>query len=245
MTRQKTLGFDRRLELSWLDATAAIAARGESLPEARARLNGILEEDAGSGGEKGRRNTITVLSRIWLNADGSMTELRSRALGLLEAASAEERLAIHWAMCSASHPFFLDVTAAIGRLLRLQGDAALSQVTRRVMEVWGDRSTLHRAVQRVCRSLIDWGVLCETSTRGVYKAGPRQLEMSGAVARMLIEALLTGGPRPAAPLADLVRHPALFPFSVTLTGSELRGQPEFRVDRQGLDMDVVGLTAAG
>jgi hypothetical protein len=245
MTRQKTLGFDRRLELSWLDATAAIAARGEALPEARARLNGILEEDSGSGGQKGRRNTITVLSRIWLNGDGALADLRGRSLGLLEAASAQERLAIHWAMCCASHPFFLDVAAALGRLLRLQGDVSLSQVTRRVTESWGDRSTLRRAVQRVCRSLIDWGVLSETSTRGIYKAGPNQPEMSGAVARLLIEALLIGGPRPASPLMDLVRHPALFPFSVTLTGSELRGQPEFRVDRQGLDVDVVGLTAAG
>ena len=44
----------------------------------------------------------------------------------------------------------------------VQGEVAQSQVLRRVTESWGERSTLHRAVQRMSRNWVEWGVLSET-----------------------------------------------------------------------------------
>jgi hypothetical protein len=238
MSRKETLGFDRKLDLAWLDAAAAAASRGDELAKAREQLFAVLDGVvAGDGPHSGRGKTITVLSRIWLAP--ASTDLGKRALRALDdAASPGERLAIHWAMCAATHPFFVDVVAAVGRLVKMQGDVSQAQVTRRVAETWGDRSTLHRAVQRVCRSLIAWGVLQETPTRGMYRI-PAQRLVSGPAARLLVEAILTGGRSQAAPLADVLRHPALFPFDVRLTSGELRTAPEFDVDRQGLDVDVV------
>jgi len=242
MSRKETLGFDRKLELAWLDAAAAAAARGDNLVKAREQLFAVLDGVvAGDGPHSGRGKTITVLSRIWLAP--STTDLGRRALRALASASTEERMAIHWAMCAATHPFFVDVVAAVGRLVRMQGDVSQAQVTRRVAETWGDRTTLHRAVQRVCRSLIAWGVLQETGVRGVYRPARAAQAIRGAPARLLVEAVLVGGRNTAAPLADLVRHPALFPFDVQVSPGELRGAMEFRVDRQGLDVDVVGLAA--
>ena len=241
MTRRETLGFDRKLDLAWLDAAAAAAARGDSLSDARQQLYAVLEGIVkGDGPRSGRGKTITVLSRIWLNP--GLDGFRGRAVAALEQADAGERLAIHWAMCSGTHPFFVDTAAAAGRLVRMQGDVAQAQVVRRVAETWGDRSTLHRAVQRTCRTFIDWGVLQETDIRGVYEAKARGISVGGNTARLLLEGMLRGGKSPAAPLAELVRHPALFPFSVNSSAGDLRVAPQFRLDRQGLDVDVVGLT---
>lgn len=239
MSRKETLGFDRKLELAWLDAAAAAAARGDDVATAREQLFAVLDGVvAGDGPHSGRGKTITVLSRIWLAP--ALTDLGKRAISALDgAASPAERLAIHWAMCAATHPFFVDVVAAVGRLVRMQGDVSQAQVTRRVAETWGDRSTLHRAVQRVCRSLIAWGVLQETEVRGVYRLAPGTRAVRGASARLLVEAVLVGGRNEAAPLADIVRHPALFPFDVQVSAGELRGAGEFQVERQGLDVDVV------
>ena len=36
MSRRKTIGFDRRLALDWLEATASRVAAGDSLEEVRA-----------------------------------------------------------------------------------------------------------------------------------------------------------------------------------------------------------------
>ena len=240
MSRRRTLGFDRKIELAWLDAAASAAAEGDDLKLARSQLYSVLDGVvAGDGPHSGRGKTITVLSRVWLNL--AAAEIRGRALVALESATPNDRLAIHWAMCAATHPFFVDVAATVGRLLRVQGNLALTQAVRRVAENWGDRSTLHRAVQRTCRSFIAWGVLQETSVRGVYEPGGKAIPVSGAVARLLVEGLLAGGERSTAPLAELARHPALFPFDLAVTGGELRVAPEFRVDREGLDVDVVGL----
>jgi hypothetical protein len=242
MSRKETLGFDRKLELAWLDAAAAAAARGDDLATAREQLFAVLDGVvAGNGPHSGRGKTITVLSRIWLAP--ASTEIGRRALGALDdAASPGERLAIHWAMCAATHPFFVDVVAAVGRLVRMQGDVSQAQVTRRVAETWGDRSTLHRAVQRVCRSLIAWGVLQETDVRGMYRLSPVTRAVRAASARLLIEAVLIGGRHRAAPIADIVRHPALFPFDTRVSTGELRDSGAFLVERQGLDVDIVRLS---
>lgn len=64
-----------------------------------------------------------------------------------------------------------NVAAHVGRLLRLQGRAAASQVQRRVREQYRERDTVSRAARRVLRSFVDWEVLKETSEKGIYTAG--------------------------------------------------------------------------
>lgn len=241
MTHRATLGFDRKIELPWLDAAAAAAARGEPPGVAREYLYGLLAGlIAGDGPHSGRGKTITVLARVWLNPSPTAEPLRVRALALVSAATPAERLAIHWAMCAATHPFIVDTTSVVGRLLRAQGNASLSQISRRVAETWGDRSTLQRAVQRVCRSFVAWGVLQEGATRGVYEPPRTTLAVGTAASRLLFEGLLLGGGRSTLPLAEIRRHASLFPFDIEIRSGELRASPEFRVEWNGLD-DVVTL----
>lgn len=149
-----------------------------------------------------------------------------------------ERMAVHWSMCCATHPLFVDVAVAVGRLSRLQGEVAQAQVLRRVSESWGERSTLQRAVQRLCRAFVEWGVLAEGAHRGVYVPTPPN-EVSPAVSRLLVEGVLVGGGREAWGVEELLSHPALFPFALTVGKHELRGAPEFRVERQGVDIEMV------
>lgn len=241
MSHRVTLGFDRRLEVSWLDAAAAVAVRGDPPAVARATLYALLEGVvAGVGPHSGRGKTVTVLMRIWFNPSPRTSGLRRRALDLLEGATPSERLAIHWAMCCGTHPFFADTAAATGRLLRIQGNASLSQIVRRVAEKWGDRSTLRRAVPRICRCFVAWGVLEETSTRNVYE--PARCAVGSRAACLLVEGLLLGGDQEALPFPELVRHHALFPFDLDIGVAELRAAREFRVDRHGLDLDAVRLS---
>lgn len=241
MSRRKTLGFDRRMDLAWLDAAAAAATRGENAAAARPHLFAMLEGIvSGDTAQSGRGKTVTVLNRIWFNTEAAVG-LRERALKAFgQAPGADDRLAIHWAMCAGTHPFFVDVAAATGRLLRMQGEVAQSLVLRRVQESWGERSTLHRAVQRMSRNWVEWDVLAETDVRGVYRPG-KAFRVSGAPAHLLLEAVLLGGERRAAPVEELLQHPALFPFEIDVRAAELRGVEPFRVERQGLDVEMVGL----
>ena len=116
----------------------------------------------------------------------------------------------------------------------------LAQLTRRLREKWGGRSTLNRATQRVIRSMVQWGALADTKAKGMYASIPNRIALGGDLAEVLIEALLIHEGK-AISVDQATRHPALFPFDVSLKAHALRRSPRFEVHRQSLDLDVVQL----
>ena len=245
--KQKTVGFDRRIQLDWLDATAEWASQSMPVVEIRSRLDHLLERQiAGQGSHSARGKTITVLLHIWALVPDELRPLRDDALTLLCKRSGQDRLALHWGMCLSTYPFFRDVATATGRLLSLQGKAALSQITRRTAETWGERSTVLRAAQRIVRSLIDWQVLTETDERGVFTSAPQiEIRNGDGISAWLVEAVLSNSERRARPLANVLTDSAFFPFVVRLSSRELAHSPRLEMFRQGMDQDVVMLKTLG
>lgn len=242
MNRRANIGFDRRIDLDWLDAAAAQAAAGASADEMRAYLWSLLDGTvSGDKFNSARGKTVTVLNHIWGEVPGSTASLRERAAAQIEGSTPDERLALHWAMMIGTYPVFTDTAAAVGRLLTLQGSFTLAHLTRRLVGVWGERSTIERAGQRIVRSMVQWGVLRDTATRGMYEAVPRRRKVGPAVGTVLIEALLVDAEEASVPLDQLTGHPAIFPLDLDVNASHVRGTSQFRVHRQGLDSDFVEL----
>ena len=243
MSTRESIGFDRRIDIEWLDAVVQQVAAGVHGSELRSFAFDLMDGVVAGGTKHGTaaQKTVTVLTRTWANVNNEIIELRDRAVGLLPSLSPKERVVLHWALATAGYRFFGDVAASAGRLLHLQGDMNLAQLTRRLREEWGDRSTLNRATQRVIRSMVQWGALADTEARGVYASLPKRVPVSGELAEVLVESLLIHNGK-AIPIDQATRHPALFPFDVTLPGHVLRQSPRFEVHRQGLDVDVVGLS---
>lgn len=245
MSRRSAVGFDRRIDLEWLDAAAGKVAAGAGPREVRAYLHELLDGVvAGDKRGSARWKTVSVLSHVWSQVPDEATGLRDRAASLLQEVGPAERLALHWAMVLGTYPFAVDVADAVGRLVSLQGSVALSQLTRRLVEAWGERSTMVRATQRVVRSMVQWGVLKDTADKGVYVQASAAPVVSGRVAEVLVEAVLLDSEQDVMQVDQLVGHPALFPFQVQIGVHELRSAKRFRVHRHGLDVDVVGLTGA-
>jgi hypothetical protein len=245
MAARKTIGFDRDIQLEWLDATATWASQGLSIDETRSNLDHMLEGKVKRSGQRSARDkTMTVLLHVWVQVPDSLTALRDEGLRMLPKRTKKERLALHWGMCIATYPFFRDVVAVIGRLHGLQGTVALTHITRRTTEAWGERSTVIRSARRIARSLVRWGVLTETGERGVYAAAPRiDVSDDDEVAPWLIEAGLTNCERRARPLRSLLSSPELFPFKLRVSPRQLSMRSGLEVHRQGLDEDIVMLKA--
>ena len=167
--------------------------------------------------------------------------LRDDALTLLRGRTGRDRLPLHWGMCLATYPFFRDVAATTGRLLALQGNAALSQIVRRMAESWGERTTVARAVQRVVRSCVEWGVLVETSRRGVFSPAEKVVASGDAVGPWLLEAGLLSSGRREYPLRGLVDGASFYPLDLALSVGDVSRSPRLELCRQGLDEDVVVL----
>jgi hypothetical protein len=191
MTRRVSIGLDRRIDIEWLDAAAAQAAQDASPEDMRAYLWNLLAGVlSGDKFNSARGKTVTVLNHIWGEVPEGAVALRRRASAQLAACSADERLALHWAMMVGTYPIFSDVAAVTGRLLALQGSFTLAHLTRRLVRTWGERSTLERAAQRIVRSMIQWGVLRDTATRGMYEGVLQRRAIGPDVGTVLIEALL-------------------------------------------------------
>lgn len=238
MTRP-VLGFDRKLALSWLDAAAELS-RTSGDAELRRRLRDQLRSEGLGATACGK--TATVLARVWSAPTPSRVSLRERTTQLWLEALPSQRIALHWGLAIASYPFLRDVADVIGRLFGVQDAVGLSQVERRIIERWGDRSTVRCAVGRAVNSMRAWGLLADGPRRGIYRRSP-PVDVGPAIGLWLLEALLEGTSGGVASLSAVLGSPVLFPFALALTPHEVRRSTRLVVDREGLDAEVVSRRA--
>lgn len=146
-------------------------------------------------------------------------------------------------MVMAAYPFWSNVAVQVGRLLRLQGSVAAIQVQRRVREQYGERETVSRAARRVLRSFLDWGVLEETGSKGIYTSGTTLAIEDPRLIAWLTEAALHARVNGAASLKDLLDSPSFFPFRIkSIRAESVRAaSPRLDILRHGLDDDLVML----
>lgn len=240
----RSVGFDRKIRLVWLETVAGWTASGMPEAEIRAKLDLLLEGEV--KGKEARKKTKTVLLRTWLFPSEGLQALRDQGLSLLVRTNNSERLALHWGMVCASHPVVWEIASVVGRLLRLQGEASLSQVRARIVEIYGERSTVVRASQRILRSFADWRILEEMPARGVYRAsGPQRLEDLEIVSWLIEASLLSSGKKTMV-LPTLLASPSLFPFVVSLTSKEASNvNSRIALYRQGRNEELVSLQPFG
>ena len=202
-------------------------------------LQELLHDKLSVGGhaERGNREkAITILMRIWVTVAPELACLRDAGLALLQQLHPDAHLAVHWGMTMAVYPFFGSVAGSVGRLLRLQGTASAAQVQRRVKEKYGERDTVSRATRRVLRTFVDWGVLAESSTAGVYVPDQVLAATHDKLAVWLMEAVLHTIPNNTSPLQAIIDAPSLFPLTLErLPTGALAASRRMEIVRHSLD----------
>jgi hypothetical protein len=247
--RQKQVGFSQRIRLEWLQQTANLVLAGNDKDAVNASLQELLKNKVSVGGHAVRGNkekAITILMKIWLNVPRELESLRSDGLELLKKLSRNDQIAVHWGMAMAVYPFWAAVAANTGRLLRLQGIAAAAHIQRRVREQYGERETVSRAARRVIRSFVDWGVLSETSRKGIYGQGLTRSIDDPRLISWLIEASLHARFNGSAAIKDLLNSTSLFPFRLSPMSADHLIAMSGCLDilRHGLDQDLIILREA-
>lgn len=233
------VGFDRRLKLKWLDAVTSRMQEGKAREEVALNLKRMLANEV--KGAAARRKTTTVLLHIWGDANGRTSALRNRALEMFAQLKTGERLWLHWGMSLTRYPFFHDVVSIVGKLLRLQGNIYLSHLNRRVTEQWGERTTVVRALQRIVRTMVDWHVLSEARTPGLYKGSEKKWTDSKELMLWFAEALLTAEARGCISMEELTKMPAGFPFELSVCVPDIEKSNHFEIQRDGLHDSLVFL----
>jgi len=245
-TNKQMIGFSQRVRLEWLEQTANLVLAGNDRPAINDALENLLKDKVsiGSNAERGsRKKIITILLKVWLNAPPELEPLQASGLELLSRLPRTEHIAVHWGMVMAVYPFWAEVASHVGRLLKLQGSAAAAHIQRRIREQYGERETVSRATHRVLRSYIDWGVLSESGTKGVYSQGMSLAIDDQQLISWLVEASLHARSSGSLPLKDLIDSPSLLPFHLKSISAEslLAASPRLDSLRHGLNDNMVML----
>ena len=238
MKRSKLIGFDRRLELDWLDMAADCVNQGLSQQDSTDRLRSYLSKRIPN--IPAQKKTLTVLQGIWIKVPESLYGLRDSGAMLLKNNGKSVRLPIHYGMCLASYPFFGSVVHQIGRLNRLQGEIKTSQVKRRVVEKYGDTERVRRSVRHVVQSLNTWQVL-QMVKPGLYTINKPNDVFLSEIRLWLIEALLHSQDGKGLSVSDVRDENRLFPFIVNSSASELSKNPRLTITRQNVDSELITL----
>jgi hypothetical protein len=234
----KRVGFDRNIKLEWLDKTAHLLILEEDKGKIKDVLDNCLTEEI--KGKESRRKSINILMRSWVNVKEEHKVRQEKALKLYEKIKGKEKLALHWCMVILAYELFFDVSEIIGKLLNLQNEFSLSTVRRRVYETWGERSTLYYAIDRVLRSMKDWGVIEPNAKPGEYiKTGKIEIE-SKEVQLLLLETYLAASQRMNVFYAELEMVNALFPFMIDITLNDIQNYENLKISNMGMEL-VVGL----
>jgi hypothetical protein len=249
--RTDQIGFSQRVRLEWLEQTANLILAGNDKAAVNDALQELLKDKVSVGGQAracNRNKVISILKKVWLMPPQELLALRDEGLNLISTQSSSLSphhlsVAIHWGMVMAVYPFWSGVAVQVGRLLRLQGSATVAHVQRRVREQYGERETVSRAARRVLRSYLDWGVLQETGSKGIYTTRTTLPIDDSRLIAWLTEAALYARANGSAPLKDLLDSPSFFPFRITPIHAESLVAVSSRLDilRHGLNDDLVML----
>ncbi len=245
--RHEKIGMKHTVQKNWMDKTVQMMLAGLSEAEIRAELDEYLstQKPSGGTGDRGQKTYGMAIALLasWFAPDKDLQKFRDDALSLARTRQPVDWLPLHWAVISASYPFWFNVARQVGRLLNLQDQVTQAQIFSRLKEQYGDRETVARNARYAVRSFIAWGVLDDTKSKGCYTKSALFDVDDPQVAVLLIESALLANSEAKSAFSLLLNNPAFFPFKLPSMTGEFVSKRNERIDviRYGLDDELLKL----
>ena len=246
--RHEKLGIKQTIQKEWMDRVVQMMLAGMPESEIRKDLDHFLsfQKQSGGEGERGKKTYGMAISLLasWFAPDKELISFRDSALQYARQCSSDLWLPLHWAVISASYPFWWNVAMQVGRLLNLQDQVTQPQIFNRLKEQYGDRETVARNARYTVRSFVAWGVLKDTSVRGCYEKSLPAMVTDQDLAILMIESALHATPEGKGALGLLLNSPGFFPFQLPVMTGDFVSQRTDRINvvRYGLDDELLKLS---
>lgn len=245
--RHNKIGIKQVIRLEWMDKVVTLMLAGMSVSEIRKSLDEYISTQKQSGGKgvRGKNSykmAIYILS-AWFSPNRELINFRNDALKIAQELPQKMWFPLHWAIISASYPFWFNVAKQVGRLLNLQDEITQKQIFNRLKEQYGDRETVARNARYTVRSFVAWGVLKDSGTKGCYKKGNSFSITNNKDIITLLESGLLTIEDGKSPLNILFNSPGFFPFYMSSITSAFIDKMSFRINvtRYGLDDELLKL----
>lgn len=216
--RFSSLGVGQNIKRAWLEATLDMVIAQTSPEETRKRLFAIVsgsETKDGLRGKESAKKVLSMLSAWFVPKEECLAVFAGQMLKIAQQCLREERVALHWAILSATYPFFMEVSLVAGRLFGMQESIFRQQIQRRLEEMRGASSTIGRNLEYALWILCDLGLLRMGNAKGEYlKCDPLPI-VNRSVAAALWKAILLATKGGSASISRLRASPAFFAFSMS------------------------------
>lgn len=234
---QKSVGLSRTVRLDWLDTAATLCLENRSPAEIRQELDRLVAP--AQPGPVERARIVDTLVRIWVKAEPA---LKTNALQLFPLLSTrEDRLCLHYGLILAQYPFYRLCASTLGQISRTEEEVSRKMIKERAAAALGNLGSIERAIERLFKTWLDWGVLMPGETHHSFRIRSRAIPPASLMLeKWLLSCALQAHPSGSLPFADLVNLPELFPFRFSLTVNDLQKDDQFEVLRQGGGLEMVG-----
>lgn len=230
------IGFDRFIELTWVEMAINVRRGASGLNE----LNTIL--DAAGLGKEAKSKTRTKLNALGLEPRADMADFIDRGISCCRATDPDGDLrAFAWGAAVATYPFFGKVAEFTGRLTSLQGDCSVAEIHRRMSELYGDRQVTKRATQAVIQSQANWGAIKRIDKGKRLARLESKIVLHDPSIAWLVEAALRYHGKAIA-IASLQSFAVVYPFGFNQhVPYLLSNRPELELMSDGSNRQVVAL----
>lgn len=242
--RHDKLGIKQTIQKHWMDHVVKMMLAGLKEKEIRAELDEfLLIEKPHQGNTPKTHAFVKSILSVWFAPDKDLIPFRDHAIALIRHENPRNWLPYHWAVISASYPFWFNVAKQTGRLFNLQDQITQVQVFSRLKEQYGDRETVTRNARYAIRSFVAWGVLEDSKVKGCYEQCKPTAISEPNLTILLYEAALYADKEGKAALGLLKNNPAFFPFQLPVLTGDYISQQSNTIDvvRYGLDDELLKL----
>ena len=222
------VGLSRPIKLEWLNKTADLIVEGKSELEIKEELNEYLSYEIKS--PTNLRKTREILMNIWIKSGDEFGELRCKAIEVYKH-ERSNKMAIHWCLMIAAYPVFADVCALLGKLTNIQDTFSTSWLKEKLVEVWGERTTLLHSSDKILQTL-KYVDSIENIKVGTYKTKKYVINDCETITLLIMTILLTNE-KAYFEVSEIPNTPQMFPFEFVVSHEWLHNSNCFSLNNFG------------
>lgn len=228
------VGFDRFVDLEWANLALRLSLQDGSDDEKVRQLDNLLADRI--AGAVSARKTTNLLTRLWLKPVAEWEHTDEVRNIFSNGMSGTEFAFLHHGRALVIFPFYKFVSKMIGRLGNIQPSFVSKDLQSRVLEKYGDLSSVHRSIDRVLQTQVNWGLLHREGKEFII--GPQEIFISGGY-EWLVKCALLSIPEKRCSISDLLILPELLGYSITR--ERIQSSSAIRMERDGAAREVVYL----
>lgn len=202
------IGFDRYIQLDWVAMAIKVRSGLAPLDDLEAML------DSAGLGKEAKSKTKTKLNALAIEPRTELVDFIDRGVEIFSHQENDAMTAVFaWGSAIASYQYFGKVAEFAGRLTALQGDCSVSEIHRRISEVYGDREVTKRATQAVIQTQANWDAIERVENgKRLNRLAQRTLSDEKVITWLVEAALRYTGK--AVPVTSLPTLAVIFPFQI-------------------------------